>query len=106
MKRFNSKYLQVRVYEDEVDIATTIEGGKLLSSSLVSATSDDMIRQTKWKFSHEFILGALCEEMAQAGISELENFMDLRDKQKVHEIVDSLYWDGEVSLLLIDKGKE
>ncbi len=93
-QKFNSRYLQVSVYEDELDITCTSDTGKLLQQFLVSATDEG----TKWKHSPEYILGALCEGMAEDYISMLDSWIDMKDKRLVKMLVDRLYWEGEISV--------
>lgn len=93
-QKFNSRYLQLRLYEDELEISCTSEAGKFLQQFLVSATNEG----TKWKHSPEYILGALCEGMADEDISMLDSWIDMQDKQLVKMLLDKLYWDGESSI--------
>lgn len=95
-QKFNSRYLQLRLYEDELEIVCTSEAGKFLQQFLVSATQDS---GTKWKHSPEYILGALCEGMAEEHISMLDSWINLQDKPLVKMLLDKLYWDGEENII-------
>lgn len=99
-QKFNSHYLQLRLYEDELELSCTSEAGKFLQQFLVSATQDE---GTKWKHSPEYILGALCEGMSDEDISMLDSWIDMKDKRLVKILLDKLYWDGEENII---KAKE
>jgi len=101
MKTFDSKWLKIRAEDTQLTLELTPDGGRRLQSMLVSSTTDtNQVRYTKWKVSEEFTLATLFGEMGEEiAISIASAWIDLKDKELIHGILDEMLWgDGVVTL--------
>lgn len=95
LKRQKFKYIVIEEFTEQgLEISSTVDGGRLMQASLVSATSNDGVRETKWKISPLLLLGSLMEDLPPKLIEEISSWLGDLNKELVKSLVDSLWWEA------------
>ena len=94
-KKYNSRYLTIRILDNELTLTLTPEGNNLLHTLLVSATDAGV----KWKISSIAVMASLCDGLDSKVVEELEQWIDVKDSKLLSSLVEELWWQGEVDLV-------